>query len=194
MFPHYIINRFTTALVSHFHNGFEYTQVLEGTETFLVAQSPKQIVENSFLSVGKTLDGAIEAARSLLNQKYKLPVVLSAQHHIALIRCPSINKSGTIWLVHSHIHSIKSDPDDPSKTIIYTNHGHSLVVDMKSKAFQIKRSQATFLHSVVLKNSEMNKTLTFLYEKDQGIQLIKETGQVNYTLKKKIDSVQIDIE
>lgn len=187
MFRDYIINRLTTALASHFHNGYEYTQVLEGTETFLVAQSPEFIVEESFLQNGSTLGGAIEAARYILKKKNKLPVVLSAQHHITLIRCPSKDGSGTVWLVESHIHSSDIDPDHPTKTIVYTNNGHSLTIEMNSDTLQTKRSQARFLNSTFLKNAEMNKTMTFFYEKDNGIQLVKETGQLNYTVKRKED-------
>ena len=151
MFSQYIINRYTSALASHFHNGYEYTQVLEGNETFIVAQSPDYIVNESFLHNGSTLDGAIEAARYHLKKKNKLPVVLSAQHHITLIRCPSFDKSGTVWLVHSHIHSIETDPNHYNKTIVHTNNGHSFTIDMKLSILQTKRTQASFLHSTFLK-------------------------------------------
>jgi len=194
MFSQYIINRYTSALASYFHNGYEYTQVLEGTETFLVAQSPEQIVRNSFLSIGFNLEGAIEAAGHILKKTYKLPVVLSAQHHIALIRCPSVDKSSTVWLIESHIDSVENNPKQHNKTIVRTNHGQSLIIDMKLDRLQTRRTQATFLISTFLKNSEMNKTMTFYYEKGHGIQLVKETGQVNYTFKKKGDLVKRDTE
>ncbi|KAA9013808.1 competence protein ComK [Niallia endozanthoxylica] len=194
MFSQYIINRYTDALASHFHNGYEYTQVLEGTETFLVAQSPDDIVKESFLQNGSTLEGAIESARYHLNKKYKLPVVLSAKHHIALIRCPAVDKTGIVWLVHSHIHSIEPDPNHHNKTIVHTNHGHSFTIDMKLDRLQTRRSQASFLNSTLLKNSEMNKAMTFFYDKDHGFQLVKKTGQLNYTLKKNNDIVKLETE
>ena len=194
MYRQYIINRLTSALASHFHNGYEYTQVLEGTQTFLVAQSPDHIVKESFLQNGFTLDGAMEAARYTLKKKNKLPVVLSAQHQIALIRCPSTDKAGTVWLVDSHIRSSETNPTHHSKTIVYTKNGHSLIIDMKPDRLQTKRTQASFLNSTFLKNSEMNKTMTFFYDKDHGIQLVKEKGQLNYTLKKKTNLVELDTE
>ena len=45
MITHYLINCETSALISYFQNGFEYTQVIEGKLSFLVSQSPDEIVK-----------------------------------------------------------------------------------------------------------------------------------------------------
>ncbi|MCQ6274729.1 competence protein ComK [Bacillus sp. V3B] len=60
MLKNYVINTETSALVFYFHNGYEYTQVLEGKETFFVSQSPDEIVKKSFLHIGYNLKGAIK--------------------------------------------------------------------------------------------------------------------------------------
>ena len=44
----YIINKETSALISYFHNGYEYSQVIEGKHMFTVRQSPDKIVSASF--------------------------------------------------------------------------------------------------------------------------------------------------
>ena len=36
----------------------------------------------------------------------------------------------------------------------------------------------------------MEKTITFLYEKDHGIMLVKEKGQINYTQKDKEETLK----
>lgn len=51
----YLILSKTSALVSQFHNGHEYSQVLEGTDLFIVKQSPEEIVEESFLHFGSSI-------------------------------------------------------------------------------------------------------------------------------------------
>lgn len=195
MLRHYIINRSTSALASHFHNDYEYTQVLEGTGTFLVAKSPEQIVKESFHHLGSSLEGAIEAARIVLKQKSMLPIVLSAQHPIALISCPSSNKTSTIWLVDSHIDRIEPNPEQHNKTTVHTTHGYSFTLDMKFNKLQTIRTQSTFLISTLLKNVRMNRTMTLLYEKDNGFQMVKKTVQLNFTFKKKnTNSVKRDKE
>ncbi|WP_338452564.1 competence protein ComK [Niallia oryzisoli] len=185
MIDNYLINLFTSALISHFDNGYEYTQIIEGKQTFIVRQSPDDIVKASVLHLGSNLDGAIESARLILKKKYKVPIGLSIQHNIFLIRCHSIHHTGIVWVVNSHIHDIEPDPNDRKKTIIHFIDNHSLTVHMKVDLLQTKRNQALYLHSVLLERSKMTKTMTLLYEEDKGIIFVKEAGQLNYTVKSK---------
>lgn len=180
MLKDYIINTETSALISYFHNGYEYAQVLEGKETFFVRRSPNDIVKSSFLHIGFTLEGAVEAARIILKKRYKLPVGLSAQMNIILIRCNSTNHNGgTVWLINSRIQD--SQPSKINQTTVYLTDGHSLTVDIRTDRLQTQRTQATFLHTTLLERLKMKKTLTFLYEKGNGIRLVKEEGHLNYT-------------
>ncbi|WP_338449612.1 competence protein ComK [Niallia oryzisoli] len=190
MIESYLINLHTSALISHFSNGYEYTLVIEGMESFIVRQSPDDIVKATFLHLGSNLEGAIESARLILKGKYKVPIGLSTQHNIFLIRCRSSSYSGIVWMISSHIHDIEPDPYNLSKTIIHTFDHYSLTVDMKVDVLQTRRNQALFLHSVLLERSKMTKTMTFLYDRTKGIQLVKEPGQVNYTTKSKEEKVK----
>ena len=181
----YIINKETSALISYFHNGYEYSQVIEGKHMFTVRQSPDKIVSATFLHIGSNLKGAIESARLILKKSYKIPICLSTQHNIYLIRCHTKLKTGTVWLVNSHIDDIDPDPTDKTKSIIRLIHGQSLTVDIKVELLQSRRTQSTFLHSVLSERSKMNKTMTLFYEKDNGITIVKDKGQLNYVVKAK---------
>ena len=183
MIPKYIINTETSSLFSYFHNGYEFSRVIEGNKTFLVSQSPNEIVEESFYSIGSDLEGAMKAARVLLKKKYKLPVTLSAQKNIVLIRCRSTDRNSTIWLINSHIQDIQRY--EHNQTMVHLIGGHSLIVDIKIYSLQEKRNQAAFLHTTLLNNSQMNKSISFLYEENKGMLLVREKGQVNYTVKER---------
>ncbi|WP_338472800.1 competence protein ComK [Niallia sp. XMNu-256] len=178
----YIINLATSALISYFDNGCEYTQVIEGKEVFIVPQSPEEIVKDSFLHYGKSVEGAIEAARLILKKKYILPIGLSIHHNIFLIRCHAKGKAGTVWLVSSHIADIIADPTNVKKAIIHTKHRQSLTIDIKSAILQSKRSEASLLHSVLLERKQMIHTRTFVLEKDKGIHFVKDPKQLTYTI------------
>ena len=181
----YIINLATSALISYFENGYEYTQVIEGDDIFIIRQSPDHIVKASFLYLGSSVEGAIESARLILKKRYMLPVGLSIKHNIFLIRCHAKSKPGTVWLVNSHIEDIMPNPANERKTIVYLKDGHSLAIEMKPEILQTKRNQASFLHSVLLDRSNMNAPMTFLYDKEKGITLIKDAKQLNYTIRQK---------
>ena len=183
MIQKYIINTEVSSVFSYFYNGYEYSRVLEGNNTFLVSKSPDEIVKESFHHIGSNLEGAIEATRVILKKKYKLPVTLSAQKNIVLIRCKSTDMNSTIWLINSHIQDIQ--PYENNQTMVFLIGGHSLIVDIKMDSLQEKRNQAAFLHTTLLNNSQMNKSITFLYEENKGMLLVREKGQINYTVKEK---------
>ena len=183
MIQKYFINTEVSSVFSYFYNGYEYSRVLEGNNTFLVSKSPDEIVKDSFHHVGSNLEGAIEATRVILKKKYKLPVTLSAQKNIVLIRCKSTDMNSTIWLIDSHIQDIQSYENN--QTMVFLIGGHSLIVDIKMDSLQEKRNQAAFLHTNLLNNSQMNKSISFLYEENKGMLLVREKGQINYTVKEK---------
>lgn len=182
MIKSYLINCQTSALISYFYNGYEYSQIIEGEHSFLVSQSPNEIVKASFLYAGLELNGAIKCSRSILKGRNKLPVALSPQKNIILIRWNS-KQDGTIWLVQSHIHEI--EPHHHNQTMVHLIGGHSLILDIKTDKLQTRRNQATFLRTTLLERSNLENTMTFLYEKDKGFILVKEEGQINFTQKNK---------
>jgi competence protein ComK len=183
MRAYHIINTETAALVSHFEHGHEYSRILEGRETFLVSQSPDQIVEDSFNVLGNSLFGSREGACSILNETYMVPVALSAEMGIILIPCNSIRQKGTIWLNNSHIQEVQ--PYYNGQSIVHTSYGHSLTITMKAKSLQEKRNQAAFLENTLLQRYEKIKTRTFLYEKNNGFSVVKDDDQFNYSVNNK---------
>ncbi|MCQ6274685.1 competence protein ComK [Bacillus sp. V3B] len=185
MLKTYLITPQTSALFSYFHNGYEYSQVLERKKTFLVSQSPEKIVKESFFYAGRDLNGATKSARRILKKRYKLPIALSPQKNIVLIKCKSTNQKGIVWIVSSHIDDIQCYEN--RQTIVHIIDGHSLTVDMKTHKLQTTRTEATFLRETLLEREsfETEKKMTFLYEKDTGITLVQEEGHLNYTVKRK---------
>lgn len=182
MLKSYLINSKTSSLISYFHNGHEYSQVQDGKESFLVSQTPNEIVEASLYYFGLNLDASITSARSILKRKDQLPIVLSASKNIVLIKCDSPNQQESVWLIHSRIHDIWTDKN--RQTIVQMADGHSLTIAMRPGRLQTKRHQAAFLRTTLLERQEKGKTMTFLYKKNAGIVLVKEEGHIHYTVKK----------
>lgn len=179
----YLFNLETIAVHSNFYQGHEYAGVLQGKEHFLVNQSPLAIVETAFLEAGNALYGALKSSRYLLEKKCNVPVALSVRHNIILIQCKAASKlGGTVWIVAKHI--VKIEPYKIKQTLIHTTDGHTLIVDMKPDKLQTIRDQATILHTTLLKNQKRLGCINN-NEKKSGFMLVKEDGQINYTIKKK---------
>lgn len=189
----YLITPKTSALFSYFYNGYEYSQVLERKRTFLVRQSPNEIVEKSLIYTGRgDLEGATKTSRQILKKKYKLPVALSPQNDIVLIKCKSTNQEGTVWIISSHIDDIQRYQN--RQTIVHITDGHSFTVDRQTDRLQTTRTQATFLRETLLEREhfEPEKKMTFLYEKNTGIRLllVQEKGHLNYIIKRKEGDIE----
>lgn len=179
----YLFNLETVAVHSNFYQGHEYAGVLQGKDYFLVNQSPLAIVETSFLETGNELYGALKSSRYLLDKKCHVPVALSVEHNIILIQCKAASKlGGTVWIVAKHI--VKLEPYKIKQTLIHTTGGHTLIVDMRPDKLQTIRDQATILHTTLLKNQGRLGFISY-DEKKSGYSLVKENGQINYTIKKK---------
>jgi competence transcription factor ComK len=179
----YLFNLDTIATYSNFSCGNEYTGVLEGKENFFVNQSPLTIVQNSFLEIGNELEGARKSSRHNLNKRKNLPVALSVSNNIILIQCKAAcSLGGDVWIVAKHIVSIETYKTN--QTLIHTTDGHTLIVDMKPERVQYIRNLAVILQTSLLKNQKLQSRPTYI-EKYSGFLLVKENGQINYTVKKK---------
>lgn len=180
----YLFNLETIAVHSNFYQGHEYAGILQGKDYFYVNQSPLTIVSNSFLEAGRDLNGALKSSRYLLKKKCNVPIALSVNHNIILIQCKAASKlGGTVWIVSKHIIGIQ--PYNINQTLIHTTSGHTLIVDVKPEKLQTIRNLATILQTTLLEKQKMENGLTNDVQKKSGYMLIKEDGQINYTIKKK---------
>lgn len=185
MKSNYLFNQDTIAVYSNFSRGNEYSGVLQGDHNIFVSQPPLTIVENSFLEMGTDYNGALRSARHILKKKCHVPAALSVPYNIILIRCKAASKQGgTVWIVAKHI--VRIEPYKTNQSLIHTTGGHTLYVDMNPRKLQSIRDMATILHSTLAEKQKMRKDLNGIDEK-KGFILIKEDGQINYTIKKKED-------
>lgn len=180
----YLLNLETIAVYTNYFLGDEYAGVLYGKENCFVSQSPRTIIQNSFLEVGKDLEGAQKAARYLLQKKLDVPIVLSVSNNITLIQCKAACElGGEVWVVAKHIKSLEQSGSE--QTLIHTTNGHTLTVDMKPKKLQAIRDRAMILREILLKNLKEQSTPHHRKKEYNGYFLIRENGKVNYQIKKK---------
>jgi|GEM_PF-1579683 len=140
----FIISPKTQAVISHFDDyGNEISMIYEGSDTFIVRQSPKKIVETTFNFLGFSLDGAVRVAQHILQRKMRVPVVLSAPDGIALLNCRTVSGLGSVWIVTAHIDQIR--PLAKNRTLVEFKGGQTVVVGMSQKALQDRRNEAAFL-------------------------------------------------
>ncbi|MFD4818828.1 competence protein ComK [Peribacillus butanolivorans] len=178
----YLMNRETLAMMERYDsNGIEMTTIVEGEDTFHVAQ-PRQVILNNTLNYfGLDLDGGLAGAKSVLGGKYRLPVCINAQLGMVWFSSRSFRKSGGVWFSYIHIRDLAELND--KETLVHTNYGHCLPVSLSKNQLAFKRDQASYLHTTFQERSLGKKT--FYYEPGSGITFCKEPGEVHYRVKGK---------
>jgi competence protein ComK len=120
-----------------------YSRVIEGKKTFLVAMSPKTIMDYSLHYYCSSLPGAIEGARSILGNISMPPILISSRLDICWFPCVSAERNDCIWFSLSHVQ--KTEKLNTKQTKVSLNYGHSIVLDMKRSRFELKRQRASQL-------------------------------------------------
>lgn len=171
----YLINRKTVCLFSEFDQyGKQYTRVIEGTKMFKVSLTIIEMIEQTLNFHCSSLKGAIDGAKSILGEKYSIPIVIDALEGIILIPCGSLGKKDTIWIVNNQIDRLERLGKE---TIIYTYYGHRLMISMKVGQIEMKRGQASLLQTTQIHRSK--KEMSLFYDYKNGMIIRKEKGKLN---------------
>ena len=178
----YLINQKTEAMVGEYHdNGEEMTRVIEGKEMFIVNETPFDILNNTFIHLGFDLEGALKGAKSVLGERYRLPVCINAELGMVWFSSNSFRKSGGIWLSYKHIRKLV--PISKKETMVLTDYGHRIPVPMSLNQIDLKKNQSAFLHTTFIARWQGIKK--FLYEPESGFTLCKDPGDLNYRVREK---------
>ena len=91
----YIINDDTLAL-----EGINYssTKVIERSREFVVHKFWQDILQDSCLYYGASLQGRIEASRDILQKGYKVPIVVSELHKLVLFSLGKQTDCECMWI------------------------------------------------------------------------------------------------
>ena len=182
----YKINKETISLISEFDNfGKENTRAIEGGDMFFINKSPEEIINDTLKYLGSSLEGAIIGSKSILGNKNRLPISISAEQGIIWFPCNSFRTKKSIWLAHSHIENLERI--NTIETIVHMSHGQSLNISMRKNQIEDGMKMAAFLQTKLVGRS--SKKMLFLYEKGSGIKLYKRKGEINFFVndKEKID-------
>ena len=133
----YIINTRTNYIM---YDGKKTIINENGIDHFYKGDYIENILENSCIYYGSTLQGRMKAIRSLINSRYKLPLLISERNNIILFNIK--NKKELIWFNFNQI-------KDYSKLGGYLS---IIFMDNSSKRFVIKWS---VFNNQILKSSRL---------------------------------------
>ncbi len=106
---------------------------------------PEQIIDNSCLVYGSTLEGRKGAVRDILKTSSKLPIPVIPEMGVYMIPTASTKNKSCVWVAYHHIHSYQSHDQCTS---IQFNDGSNLLAHTSLNTFdmQYKRTSQIIVH------------------------------------------------
>ncbi|MRH43942.1 hypothetical protein GH741_14965 [Aquibacillus halophilus] len=127
----YDICKSTMAVISN--NVEEYQSlILEPGKLILCKQTPNQILRDSCLRSGSTIEGRREATKKILGTNKKLPLTVNPGEGIYLIPTEAVKSKGCAWISYNQI---KLTSAKGNLTEITFKDGSTLIVDTSKKPF-----------------------------------------------------------
>ncbi|WP_066309637.1 competence protein ComK [Bacillus sp. FJAT-29814] len=115
------------------------TLVREQNRTFIVDQSPLEVLTHSIRCIGYDLKGAMATARLLLGNKHMCPVMVNPIHRICVFPHKSANHVEAIWFNPYHI--ARTNSLDRKAKIEFSN-GMIMAIPSKLYSFNHKLQTA----------------------------------------------------
>jgi competence protein ComK len=176
----YLINEKTALMAgAYVQNGQQWTRVVEGKETFLVAKRPIEIINNSLLCLGSTFKAAQRSSKYLLGDCYLCPIKVNCHLGIWLFPTKSYRDDHCIWFSLEHVKDVR--PLGIKRSLVYLNYHHEVEIGMRASSFKNKMEKAKQLRDVILKNE--HNSVTLLLEPEKGFKIIEGTGHNPFEVK-----------
>ncbi|MBM4761441.1 competence protein ComK [Bacillus sp. B15-48] len=134
-------------------------KVTDVNGTFIVDQSPVEILNTSIQSIGFNYRGALETSKWLLGDIHMCPIMVNPIHRIIVFPTRSHKHEETIWLNPQHI---KRTISYNRKTMILFSNGTTLVIPTRLASFNTKLQTAEQLEKITMSLS--TKTFTFVFD------------------------------
>ncbi|WP_213370294.1 competence protein ComK [Mesobacillus boroniphilus] len=176
----YLINEKTVLLTGEYDDfGKLCTRVIEGSDTFLVALKPMQVINNTLQLLGSNFHSVRETSKQILGDVHMCPIKVNCNLGIWLFPTKSHNNEFCVWF--SLMHVKKTKPLGIRRTEVYLSYHHTFIIEMKESSFNHKRQKAEDLREAMLKNTQ--SPLTFYLEPRKGFCICEDEGRNPYKIK-----------
>ncbi|API91796.1 hypothetical protein J32TS6_21940 [Virgibacillus pantothenticus] len=141
----YIISPHTKAIRWSEHNYYR-SHILEAdmTETMSL-HKPEQIIDNSCLIYGSTLEGRRIAVKDVLGSSSKLPIPVIPEKGVFMMPTASIKNKNNVWLAYHHIYGFERN-DKGTYVVFYDGSELQLDISLNTFDLQYKRTSQLIVH------------------------------------------------
>lgn len=123
--------------------------VLEENYEYEVENKPLSILDYSCRYFGSSYPGRKEGAKTILNSRYKLPILVEESQNLIFFPTVSPEDDDCIWLSLQKIKNYKETDDGLNQTMVEFKNGKKLRLNVSYKSFENQLLRASRLESVL---------------------------------------------
>ena len=147
----YEINEETYAIIS---NNVGKTTVIEKDNNYIVNNDAYKVMDESCKYYGSSYKGRLEAAKTLLNCSYKLPIIVEESSVLIFFPIKSSLLDDCCWINLNSIYNIEKV--DNKSQITFKN-GKKMVFDISKLSLENQIYRSTKLESIIYKRINAKK-------------------------------------
>ncbi|MBQ8234351.1 MAG: competence protein ComK [Bacilli bacterium] len=145
----YIINSDTLLLIPLDE---DVCKIVEKEREIIIKTTVMDVINNSCLYFGCSLQGRIEGTKYLLNCSYKLPIVVDNHNDLIFFPTLSYTSSKCHWISFNNIESYTKK--DKNNTLIKFNNQNTYVIPTTLSSFENQYFRSLRLHSILIKKDK----------------------------------------
>lgn len=146
----YIVNLETLLLIPV---SDKCTKVFEMEEEFLVKKNIMQIIKDSCLFFGSSLEGRKEGTKSLLKCGIKVPIIIEDSNNLILFPTSSYKNDKNIWVVYNNLMDYKKY--DLENTLFLFKNNNDIKVNVKFNIVDNQVIRCLKLDTIIRKRKEI---------------------------------------
>lgn len=122
----YEINVETLAIIPY---GYGKSKVYEYDREFIVNDIPGNIISDSCLFFGSSIEGRREAVKNILGVDMKVPILIEDTNNIIFFPITSCINKNSIWISYQNL--VKYSKIDKFSTVLYFYNNKKITIDIK---------------------------------------------------------------
>ena len=130
----------TKALLPVFDNGYLYTKLYDEDTSYIVKNSPLNILKDSIIGYGSDYQGAKNSSKSYLGGSYSLPLQISGQHRIYMFPTHTCRDSECAWIALDHYKGC--DSVDNRKCLLHLSNQITICINCKASLLMKRYNNA----------------------------------------------------
>lgn len=150
----YIINSETLLIIPY---GKGKSKILEGNSSFIVNETSGNILKNSCLFYGCSIQGRRDAVKQILNVDMKVPIILENTKNLIFFPVSDCVKKNSIWIAYQNL--LKYSKFNEFSTMAYFKNNKKIRIDVKYNLIDNQVIRCIKLDNLINKRKEFLKII-----------------------------------